>query len=921
MAAAARRFIASIVDIRKGEALITLLMFLYYYIILVTYYFLKPARDSLFLVKLGAEQLPVVFIITALIIAPITTAYAAASRSLRLVHLIYVTAGILVVNLALLRWLLTLDTSWVFYLFYVWVSIYGALTASQYWLFANAVYNPSQGKRLFALLNLGGILGAMTGGEVTGFFVRTLGVKTEDLLFFCMAFVASFAIFVSWVWRLHLKGSEETTTHARASAKKEQRESIGQMFRLIKSSKHLVYLVGIIALTMATASFVDYQFKTVSVQEFPEKEHLTSFLGVFYGRLSLVSLILQMVFAYRFVRMVGVAGVVMFLPLGLLLGSGFMLVMPGLLAAILLRGADGALKYSLDKTGRELLFLPIPLEVKKRTKVFIDMFVDRWFRGVAGAALLLFTAVLGFSVRQLSIVVIALLVTWLVLVLLIRKEYVNAFRQALTRRELDPSQLTVSITDASTLNMLRDLLRSGNEREVVYGLDLLAGVEDKSLADDIKRLLTHASAAVKRRALERLHGMGVEPDLAEVEPLVRDADPNVRVAAAHFVTLHGAEGADRLQAYIDDEDPRVAASALRCAADGEKSDYRRLVVRERVDALVAGSGEHAAEVRAEVARALGTLGDRAYADVLTALAADEDAAVAGEAVLAMGATGDRDFVPQLLDMLVVPARRKFARAALVRYGNSVVGTLSDYLADDRVDMAVRRNLPAVLSRIPTQQSADALSGNLRNVDAALRFRIVKALNKLRKQYTDLRIAEDRVDEAFIEETKTYYEIMQVASLQRNAGSTAADALLARALEERLDHNLERIFRLLGLHYPPNDIYNAYLGIVGSAKDQRASAVEFLDNVLGKNLKKYLFPIIDQISEAVTIQRGRALFGLDIKTRDQALVSLMRGRDAWLRACAVYCALGSDSEEVRAALREARDDRDPIVAETASLATI
>jgi hypothetical protein len=471
----------------------------------------------------------------------------------------------------------------------------------------------------------------------------------------------------------------------------------------------------------------------------------------------------------------------------------------------------------------------------------------------------------------------------------------------------------VNITDTSTVGMLRDLLRSGHEREVVYALDLLAGVEDASLVDDLRRLLDHRSVRVKRRALARLKDLGARLDAAELEPLVRDADAEVRLAA--ILLAVEAEGvSERLRAYIEDGSLRVAASALRAAAYDERN--RSLFTRERVEGLVGARGEHALEVRVEVTRALGEAADPAYRDVLRSLARDEE--TAGEAVLAMGATRDRDFVPDLLDMVAVPGLRKFARAALARYGNRVVGTLGDYLADDRVDMGIRRNLPVVLSRIPTQQSADALAGSLDNVDASLRFRVVKALNKLRKKYPELRVDERRVDAAFVEETKTYYEIMHVSSLRRG-GAGPAEKLLSRALEERLDHNLERIFRLLGLHYPPNDIYNAYLGIVGSRKDQRASAVEFLDNVLGANLKRYLFPIIDQVSESVTIQRGRDLFGLDIKDRDGALLTLLGGRDAWLRACAAYCAAGCDSQAVKDALARAQSDPDPIVAEAAALA--
>ena len=157
-----KRFLNSLFDVRKGEVLLTLLMFANYYLILVTYYFLKPARDSLFLVKVSPEMLPLVFIITALVTAPVVTIYSRASRAMKLNRLIIVTLAIIVVNLFVLRWLIQISSDWVYYLFYTWVSIYGALTTSQFWLLANAVYDAGQAKRIFTLLGLGGIIGAFT---------------------------------------------------------------------------------------------------------------------------------------------------------------------------------------------------------------------------------------------------------------------------------------------------------------------------------------------------------------------------------------------------------------------------------------------------------------------------------------------------------------------------------------------------------------------------------------------------------------------------------------------------------------------------------------------------------------------------------------------------------------------------------------
>ena len=159
-----KSLLKSILDIRQGEFKATVLLSANYYILLLTYYFLKPARNSLFLSELGAEQLPYVFILIAIIVVPITSLYSKLSRTLKLNQLINYTLIILILCLFVLRWLMTQSHDWVPYIFYIWVSIYGALTTAQFWLLANAVYTATQAKRLFPLIGLAGIFGAWTGG-------------------------------------------------------------------------------------------------------------------------------------------------------------------------------------------------------------------------------------------------------------------------------------------------------------------------------------------------------------------------------------------------------------------------------------------------------------------------------------------------------------------------------------------------------------------------------------------------------------------------------------------------------------------------------------------------------------------------------------------------------------------------------------
>jgi ATP:ADP antiporter, AAA family len=60
----------------------------------------------------------------------------------------------------------------------------------------------------------------------------------------------------------------------------------------------------------------------------------------------------------------------------------------------------------------------------------------------------------------------------------------------------------------------------------------------------------------------------------------------------------------------------------------------------------------------------------------------------------------------------------------------------------------------------------------------------------------------------------------------------------------LDATLERIFRLLGLKYPPTDIFPVLEGFHHRDANIRANAVDYLDNILEPKLKPVLMPLVE-----------------------------------------------------------------------------
>jgi len=139
------------------------------------------------------------------------------------------------------------------------------------------------------------------------------------------------------------------------------------------------------------------------------------------------------------------------------------------------------------------------------------------------------------------------------------------------------------------------------------------------------------------------------------------------------------------------------------------------------------------------------------------------------------------------------------------------------------------------------------------------------------------------------------------------------------LQERLELMKEMIFRLLGLIYPPDSMYNAYRGVTSPNPRIRANAVELLDGILKRNVKRMLFPIIDESQREAVIQRALALWNLHPITKKGGIVALITGKDTWLKACAFYTAAEEGMLELAEYIEDELESSNPLIRESAELA--
>ena len=88
-----------------------------------------------------------------------------------------------------------------------------------------------------------------------------------------------------------------------------------------------------------------------------------------------------------------------------------MLLNAALWAPGLARVLDQSLRYTVDKTTREILFLPLPADIKLKAKSFVDVTVDRGAKALGALLLLVLVKPWGLNLNWQQLSYASLIVT------------------------------------------------------------------------------------------------------------------------------------------------------------------------------------------------------------------------------------------------------------------------------------------------------------------------------------------------------------------------------------------------------------------------------------------------------------------------------------------------------------------------------
>lgn len=787
---------------------------------------LETARDSLFLTRLPASQLPFVYLGSAVAGISLTLLDRKLARRASSTSAIgiYMVAGALATSAFVLA---DLTSPPALYGLYLWSTVFASWAVLQFSLLTSARFDVGQAKRVLGFVGAGAIFGSFFGASVARAVVEFLPVRT-------LLGGAAVVFVLTAMGPLRFLG-KNTPVAQEASVTPLTKEAMRGASAIAHDSYARLLLLLLVASTIALM-VGDFAFKTYARKHY--SEDLASFFATIQIAVNAIALLVQLLLVPRVLRTVGAHGALLLLPALLAVGGLGMLFQAGLVGALLLRGADGSLRFSLHKTAFDLLYFPLSESERRRIKPVLEVLGQRGGQALAAVCLI----ALDRAPRSYPIFVLfGALIVWMTTVGFLRAPYVRLFRESLRRGDL--SLARDMRLDLHGLESAVAALSSTNEGEVRLAIDLLAAHRNGTLVPTV--MMLHPSVKVVLHTIEVFAAVQRTDAAPAIERMLSHFDPEVRAAALRALAQL-APDETMLRELLDDSRSEVAATALvALAAHG-------WITSEHVDEALARLGRsEAAEVRLAVARAAVVQPSAALVSVLRTCIKGGDPRVIEATTQAMALVPDESYIPLLLPLLERSRHREDARRALTALGRPALNELARLLRDRQAPHLLRRHLPESIRRFPAADALPILVEQLgRERDGMVRFKVLRSLNRLRVRDPKLRIPEALIVgelEKTLASAFRYRHLRSVLLAGDENGArphTPAAELLVDVLHDKRVHATERCMRLVNLLLPAEDFRPLMRGYTSGTGRLRASALEVIGATLPARYRAALLGLLD-----------------------------------------------------------------------------
>ncbi|MGC8926628.1 MAG: Npt1/Npt2 family nucleotide transporter [Myxococcota bacterium] len=858
-------------NIQAKEIRKTFLMFLYILLGVSTFIIGRAVRDALFLSRYNVSSLPYMYVFVAAVVSIFALIYSKYIKNFRTSNVI-IFIDLSFATLFVVFWLIIKSniTNYIYPALYVFVEIAGSLLIVPFWTFANEIFTSREAKRLFGIIGAGGVLANVAAGGFTKLIVHYIG--TENLLLICSV------ILVIACGTIYIVSKQVETINI--SLTQEQKKGTQNILRDIANifSEDYTRKIALIVIVMAIViTSVDYQFKIQARNSFTKENSLTEFLAMFVFSTGIIACIIQFFITGRFVNKYGIFAALFTLPVFIGLGLSVFVFYSTLLAIGISQASNYMFRYTVWDSTFQMLYIPIPQRKRNSSKAIIDGVFKQLSNGIAGIILI-------FMVKGPRILLLFLMIfmalTWIVLLIRLRKNYMQVLFESLQRKRIDLEETGFPINDEKTINLLEDILNSNHTKEEILGaMDLIQYAKNHNWINTLNKLLSHPDADIRKKAIMLYAQWGWGIDISHLIRALNDTDEEVVAEAINSACIIMKERAVNLIGkYLKSKNPMIRSYAVAGLIKYGGLDGI-LKSAEQLKAMLESNNN---EERKFATRALRIIGSKNFYQPLFKLLADSDPEIQKEAIKAACEIRSIELLPALIYKLQDRELAPILIDALQHYGDDAVDTLGKVAEFRAEKMTIRERIPKILGGIKSQKALDKLLYLLHLSEEYLLFKIAIYISKMVHENPNLKIDERLI----FEKIKEINNNMNIYLFIDEYFNQNRDTLLTECISDRIKTNILISLRLLDALYPSKQISTIIFNLDSTLISRRANAIEAIDNMFTNlefkkliHFMEYIF--LDGKRPDITKVKDNNLL-----QRDTLIKKILIEKDYWLTFCLI-----------------------------------
>lgn len=403
-------------NVRREELLPVLLAALFFFSVLTALMVLRPARDALGMQR-GIEAVRWLFIGTAVVTLMVNPVFGLLVSRFRRLHFIALTYGFFALSLLGFYLVVTLAPEAIGItsgqVFYVWFSVFNLFATMVFWALMADRFSLEQSKRFFALIAVGGTLGAIFGPWLASVLAQPLG--TPALLLIAIAFLL-LAVCAAWgVARVQPEQAHAVSGDPDAPPHVDEQARIGGSawagLRAVFRSRYLLGIAAYVIILAIMVTFIYFTRLQMVAALGDDVDLRTAWFAHIDMITQIATLVLQAAITGHLMKRLGVSITLALLPLTVALGFIGLAVVGSLAALIALDATFRAIQRAVMRPARETLYTVVSREDKYKSKAFIDTFVYRT-GDVVGAQTEGLLGRLGLGLATLASLAVPLALVW-----------------------------------------------------------------------------------------------------------------------------------------------------------------------------------------------------------------------------------------------------------------------------------------------------------------------------------------------------------------------------------------------------------------------------------------------------------------------------------------------------------------------------